>query len=252
MARGRFISREICADAKVNDLSSDACRLAWTWLITHADVEGRMTGDPVLLCSLLFPRRRDITPEQMESWIGEWVGAGFLQHYKGRNGDMVIQLKNFEKHQIGLRKSRESPSTFPPPPTPEVLRSDAGNNRVKLKVKVKDNNKLSELKARLVTVAEDRGLPTEAAIEFLFFETLTALTDGYHLQTGLKIPPITKKWKLTGVTYDHFVAAIIRELSNPAVLEWLDQPVMDLDAYQRLCNRSMEVAEAIALKTIPE
>ncbi len=78
MARGRMINSTVCADKKINGLSNDTSRLAFTWLITHADREGRTHGDPAMVRSMLFPRRDDVTVEQMESYIAERVAAGLV------------------------------------------------------------------------------------------------------------------------------------------------------------------------------
>jgi len=65
MARGRMINNTICRDKKLNDLSSDTSRLAFTWLVTHADREGRVHGDPAIVRSLVFPRRADVLVEDV-------------------------------------------------------------------------------------------------------------------------------------------------------------------------------------------
>lgn len=116
MARGRFISNAVIIDKQIHDLSSDTCRLAYTWLITLADREGRVTGELDLLLAQLFPRRlREISPEDIEGFINEWINAGFIVWYEGSDGDRVIQLANFEKHQVGMHKERETASKYQPP-----------------------------------------------------------------------------------------------------------------------------------------
>jgi hypothetical protein len=125
MARGRFITNGITSDKKINDLSDDTSRLAFTWLITFADCEGRTHGDPAMVRSLLFPRRSDVTNERMEAYIAEWQAAGLVRVYAS-NGDMWIDFPNFNKHQTGLRKDHEAASTIPPfedGTTTELLRS---------------------------------------------------------------------------------------------------------------------------------
>ena len=144
MARGRFISNAIIIDKQIHDLSSDTCRLAYTWLITLADREGRVIGEPDLLLTQLFPRRlREISPEDIEVFINEWVNAGFIVWYEGEDGDRVIQLVNFEKHQVGMRKIREPISSFN---APEDCRIIAGRppesvplNRIEENVNVNGN-----------------------------------------------------------------------------------------------------------------
>lgn len=113
MARGRFVSNAIMSDKKINELSDDTSRLAFTWLLTEADCEGRVHGDPAMVRSLLFPRRNDITIEQMESYINEWHQSGLVRWYRA-NDDLWIWFPNFEKYQVGLRKEREPASQIPP------------------------------------------------------------------------------------------------------------------------------------------
>lgn len=130
MAKGRFITSDITKDKKINDLSDDTSRLGFTWLVTFADREGRTFGDPALVRSMLFPRRDDISLEQMEAYLQEWHDAGLICWYEAK-GDKWIEFPNFDKHQK-LRKDREAPSNIPEPgwsnsgPTPE-------QDRVKLK-----------------------------------------------------------------------------------------------------------------------
>jgi hypothetical protein len=161
MARGRFISNEIARDKKVNSLSDDTSRLAFTWLITFADAEGRTYGDPALVRSMIFPRRVDVTVEQMERYIKEWQEAGLIVWYEAED-DLYIYFPQFEKHQVGLRKDREPSTSIPEPPReqqeeeaedeqeqpediqqddgnmPDNFRQSSGENRVNV------NDKLSE------------------------------------------------------------------------------------------------------------
>lgn len=112
MARGRMINNCITRDKKINDLSDDTSRLAFTWLITFADRDGRVEGDPALVRSLLFPRRTDITIEQIETYIGEWAYSGLILWYEAE-GDKWITFCRFEENQIGMRKDREPESNIP-------------------------------------------------------------------------------------------------------------------------------------------
>lgn len=137
MARGRFIEKKICIDKTVNDLSCPDSMLGFTWLITHLDCEGRTYGDPAVVRSLIFPRRTDITVDQMEGFIREWHESGLIFWYEV-DGDKYIYFPNFEKYQVGLCKERETQSTIP---TPDELMSKSGviheQNTVKLNVKLK-------------------------------------------------------------------------------------------------------------------
>ena len=112
MARGRFISKKICADKTVQDLNDPWSMLAFTWLITHTDCEGRTYGDPAMVKSLVFPRRTDVTVEMIDGYLREWDKQGLIFWYEA-DGDMFIEFPNFEKNQPGLNKDREAPSTIP-------------------------------------------------------------------------------------------------------------------------------------------
>ncbi len=103
MARGRIIANDITKDKRVSDLSDDTSRLAFTWLVTFADCEGRTHGDPALIRSILFPRREDITIKQMEVYIREWADLGLVIWYEC-NGDKWIQFPAFAKHQKALTR----------------------------------------------------------------------------------------------------------------------------------------------------
>ena len=114
MARGRMINNRICADVAINNLSCDTSRLAFTWLITFADSEGRTYGDPAMVRSLLFPRRYDVSVEAMASYIAEWAEQGLIVWYEAE-GDRWIWFPSFEKNQRGLDRRKEGKSTIPAP-----------------------------------------------------------------------------------------------------------------------------------------
>lgn len=114
MPRGRFLNKEICIDRKVNELSCYESMLAFTWIIPHLDCNGLTYGDPAVVRSMVFPRRNDITVEQMESYIKEWQKKGLVKIYE-KGDEKYIWLPNFAKHQIGLKKEREAKSGIPLP-----------------------------------------------------------------------------------------------------------------------------------------
>jgi DnaD/phage-associated family protein len=169
MARGRFITNAIMDDKRINDLSCDTSRLAFTWLITLADCEGRVIGDPAVMRSKLFPRRTDVTTDDVEHYMAEWAAAGLIYWYHAKD-DMWIWFPAFEKNQAGLRKDREAPSSIPDPEsgtpvktiysgvTPELL-------PVKLiKSKVKNNNN-SAPSSSLISVYMNNVNPSPTPFE---------------------------------------------------------------------------------------
>lgn len=138
MARGRMITNQICRDKKIHELSDDTSRLAFTWLITFADVDGRVPGDPAIVRSMVFPRRDDVTVKEMDTYIQEWHDAGLIMRYEASN-DLYIWFPAFEKNQPGMRKDREPESIIPPPPSeplPDECRQTAGSLPDEIPVKL--------------------------------------------------------------------------------------------------------------------
>ena len=166
MANGRMINNAITKDVKINRLSDDTSRLAFTWTITFLDRDGRTYGDPAILRSMLFPRRDDITIAQMEAYIQEWHTLGMAVWYEAE-GDKFLWFPNFAKNQVGMRPERESASIIPPCPAEvdtymtELVQQYAGvspdDSRNKLKeIKLKEKNRKESKEEE-----EDRKPPPE-------------------------------------------------------------------------------------------
>ena len=149
MARGRFLEKDISLNEKVDKLSDDTARLLYTWLIPHLDYEGKMYADPIVFRSIVVPRR-NISLKKIEKYLKEFEKCGLIFRYFVENNCYLI-CKNFEKHQPGLRKDRESESQIPPVPadfkaktassTPDLIRNNSGVTPAQVKVKVKDKVK---------------------------------------------------------------------------------------------------------------
>jgi len=137
MARGRMLSREISLDEKVNALPDDSARLLFTWLIPHLDCEGRTYGEAQVIKAMVIPRL-NWSSKRVEKYLTEMEKLGLIARYC-LNGNRYLLAPNFEKHQTGLRKDRESQSKIPSPPQ-ELLWSNDGNSPAQVKVKVKDKD----------------------------------------------------------------------------------------------------------------
>jgi len=120
MARGRFISKEISLNEKVDNLSSDTARLLFTWLIPHLDCEGRMYADPQIFKSIVAPRR-NYSINKIRKCLAEFENCGLIIKYF-IDGNEYLHCPNFKKHQPGLQKDKESQSQIPPF-TPDLLQS---------------------------------------------------------------------------------------------------------------------------------
>lgn len=210
MARGRIISNEITRDKTISELSCDTSRLAFTWLITFADCEGRVHGDPALLRSLLFPRRSDITIESMRDFVWEWFLAGLIIWYQDEN-DMWIYFPNFDRHQSGLRKDREAPSNIPSPPAinEDELRSYSGFSPEPIPVKLKEIIR-KEVKGKYSAPQIDQiimqvsGMPTLPSGELERKEQIYKLIDEFGESETIKaLESAYSKWITTKTKNGH-------------------------------------------------
>ena len=199
MARARMITNAITRDKRINDLSDDTSRLAFTWLITFADAEGRTHGDPAVIRSMLFPRRTDISIKQMESYILEWAVIGLVMWYEA-DGDLWIHFPAFDKNQPGLRKDREAHSEIPDPACgtiPELLRSKSGVSPEQLPVKLKEV-KLNKVNGS--SPSGDGRYPESSKSEFItameHLESTFAEARGSPLPDWVKDPKgSNKRWR---------------------------------------------------------
>lgn len=201
MARGRMINKEISTDKKIHDLSDDTSRLAFTWLIAFADCEGRVFGDPALIKSYLFPRREDITVEQIQGYIQEWHDCGLIVWYVA-DGDQWICFPNFEKNQVGLRKDREPESRIPKPPFGS-LPDDCRNNDGSLP----DNSPVKR--------KEEKGKENNNGVVFKAFEgNISALTPYSSELIGEWIDTYSDDWIIEAI---HI--AVKQNIRKPAYIE---------------------------------
>jgi len=73
MARGRMLNNSISRSLKFDQLPDDTCRLLATWIISHLDFRGVFYADAIMVKSLVFTRRSDITDEQIEDTCRQWL-----------------------------------------------------------------------------------------------------------------------------------------------------------------------------------
>jgi hypothetical protein len=118
MARGRMLNNKISASRQMNDLlPDDTCRLLATWMVAHLDKNGVFYGEPVMVKSYVFPRRADVSVEDVEGYLLAMEKAELIVRFVAR-GERWQWWPAFEENQIGMRPDRES-TTFPLPPTME-------------------------------------------------------------------------------------------------------------------------------------
>src|SRR5262245_53584491 len=113
MAKGRMLSQDACDDRELNSISIEA-QLLYLLSLPHLDRDGLIDGRPAWLGGRAAPERA-ILRERAGVLIDEWVVAGLVIRYDGKNGP-VLFFKGFRKHNSNLDYRREPASKFAPPP----------------------------------------------------------------------------------------------------------------------------------------
>lgn len=112
MAEKRMISKVISISEKVSNLPDVFDMLLFTWMIPHTDDFGRMAGSPAKVKALVVALL-DRTKADVEASLERLNKEGLIIWYE-IDGEKIVQIVNFEKHQQGLHK--RTTSKFPEPP----------------------------------------------------------------------------------------------------------------------------------------
>lgn len=114
-ARGRILSPEISTSERVNMLSTEAA-LLYTWLLAHADDQGRMSGNVTTIKAVVVPLRNDLTIEDVKRCLGELEDIELIKIYSASElgawspHDEILQIVNWWDYQ---RLSNPRPSKYP-------------------------------------------------------------------------------------------------------------------------------------------
>jgi hypothetical protein len=112
MARGRIISRTLGTSRRFADIARHAGKLAefaqalYPMVVVHSDDHGRQHGDAFTVKHAIWP-----TSQRSEGDFDKAIialdRAGLVHRYSV-DGVIYLQVLNFEEHQQGLHKRRES------------------------------------------------------------------------------------------------------------------------------------------------
>lgn len=191
MARGRMITNQICRDKKVYSLSDDTCRLLFTWLITFADREGRVHGDPALVRSMVFPRS-EIAVGRVEVYLQELQTSGLILRYE-HAGDRFIWFPKFDKNQPGMRKDREPVSELPGP-SPEDVEEYHQKFTGKLPEDIRQDAGLRESKGIEIKEMEEESPPPRPNIFRIYESEIGPLTPLIGDELESAVQDFTEAW----------------------------------------------------------
>lgn len=110
MAKARMLHNKISNSLQVNRLSLPA-RLLFTWMISHADDDGRINGEAEYIKGKVIPMT-EYTHAEVESFLQEITNQGLIYRWEV-DGNWYIQFPKWLEYQQ-IRKNRYHPSALPP------------------------------------------------------------------------------------------------------------------------------------------
>lgn len=104
-----MLHKKISVSSQVNKLSLPA-KLLFTWMISHADDQGRLKGDPEYIKATVAPMT-NWSFKRIKDYLGEMKNVGLIHHWQ-LNDELFIEFIKWNAHQ-SIRKDRFIPSDLP-------------------------------------------------------------------------------------------------------------------------------------------
>lgn len=104
-----MLHKKISISGQVNKLTLPA-RLLFTWMIAHADDEGRLKGDPEYIKATVVPMTK-WSFKKIDCYLREIENLDLIDWYTFGN-DKFIEFRKWNDYQT-IRKDRFIPSTLP-------------------------------------------------------------------------------------------------------------------------------------------
>ena len=115
MADGRFLSKSVGYDERLNNLSLMA-HFLFVQTIPHLDRDGIVTAERGAVKAMAVPARSEFTLELVASCVEEWKAADLVLEYRSGRAGTALYFYGFQKNQKNLRYNREAGSRFDCPP----------------------------------------------------------------------------------------------------------------------------------------
>ena len=110
MATRRMLHNKISRSLQVNRLSLEA-QLLFTWLISHADDEGRLYGEPEYIKGTVVPLKESWTSKEVGGYLVEIEKQGLIYYWQDSDRTIIEFVKWLEHQKI--RKDRLQHSLLP-------------------------------------------------------------------------------------------------------------------------------------------
>lgn len=120
MGTKRMLHKKISISFQVNKLSLPA-QLLFTWMISHADDDGRLKGEPEHIRAMVVPMKK-WSFSSIKKYLLEMSSVGLIYYWE-RNSEWFVEFAKWKEHQT-LQKDRYKPSDLP------TFNPENGNNMV--------------------------------------------------------------------------------------------------------------------------
>lgn len=128
MAKARMLHKKISLSMQVNDLSLPA-QLLFTWMISHADDDGKLRGEPEYVKATVVPMKK-WSFSLIKKYIEE-IKSNKLIYYWNKNDEWFIQFIKWNEHQ-SIKSDRYKQSDLPSfeggggdPQSPDEIQTDS-------------------------------------------------------------------------------------------------------------------------------
>jgi len=112
----RLLWNIISTSKKIRDIEGArwfrlACHVTYTWMIAHADDDGRLRGDPIKILANIVPYE-ELTDKEIVNVLTELDRIALINWYAVED-ELFVQIADWGKYQR-IRKDRYRPSIYPP------------------------------------------------------------------------------------------------------------------------------------------
>jgi len=109
MAKARMLHNKISKSLQVDSLPVPA-QLLFTWMISWADDEGRLKGEPKYIKATVIPYKK-WSIKNIDQYLQQMKEVGLIHHWQ-QNNEWFIEFVKWTEYQH-IRKDRLDPSKLP-------------------------------------------------------------------------------------------------------------------------------------------
>lgn len=109
MAKARMLHKKISTSLQINNLPLPV-RLLFTWLIPHADDEGRLKGEPQFIKATVIPMT-NWSLKNVRGYLEQMKNSNLIYYWQ-ENNEWFIEFVKWGDYQ-SIRKDRFEPSKLP-------------------------------------------------------------------------------------------------------------------------------------------